>query len=154
MASVNKVILVGYLGQDPEVRYGTTGLITVANISLATTSAWNDKNTGERREETDWHRVVFYGKQAEIVSQYLKKGSAIYIDGRLKTRKWTDKQGVDRYVTEVISEQVQFLSPKSSGSVTATAATANPRVTAKVATTQTAVTEPVKLVEELDDIPF
>lgn len=108
MASVNKVILVGNLGRDPEVRYSPDGLV-VANVSVATTSVWKDKNTGERREDTEWHRVVFYGRQAEIVGQYLKKGSAAYIEGRLKTRKWQDKEGVDRYTTEIVADQMQML---------------------------------------------
>lgn len=109
MASVNKVILIGNLGRDPETRY-TPDNLAVANISVATTSNWKDKNTGERREETEWHRIVFYGRLAEIVEQYLKKGSAVYIEGRLKTRKWADKEGVERYTTEIIAEQMQMLS--------------------------------------------
>ena len=108
MASVNKVILVGNLGRDPEVRYNPDGF-TVANVSVATTSVWKDKNTGDRREDTEWHRVVFYGRQAEVVGQYLKKGSAVYIEGRLKTRKWTDKEGVERYTTEIIADNMQML---------------------------------------------
>ena len=111
MASVNKVILVGNLGRDPEVRYNPDGF-TVANVSVATTSVWKDKNTGDRREETEWHRVVFYARQAEVVGQFLKKGSAVYIEGRLKTRKWQDKQGVERYTTEVVAEQMQMLGYK------------------------------------------
>ena len=108
MASVNKVILVGNLGRDPEVRYNPDGF-TVANVSVATTSVWKDKNTGDRREETEWHRVVFYARQAEVVGQFLKKGSPVYIEGRLKTRKWQDKEGVDRYTTEIVADQMQML---------------------------------------------
>lgn len=112
MASVNKVILVGNLGRDPEVRYNPDGF-TVANVSVATTSVWKDKNTGDRREETEWHRVVFYARQAEVVGQFLKKGSPVYIEGRLKTRKWQDKEGVDRYTTEIVADQMQMLGSRS-----------------------------------------
>ena len=109
MASVNKVILVGNLGRDPEVRYSPDGA-AICNVSLATTSQWKDKATGERREETEWHRVVFYNRLAEIAGEYLKKGRSIYIEGRIKTRKWQDKEtGQDRYSTEIIGEQMQML---------------------------------------------
>ena len=108
MAAVNKVILVGNLGRDPEVRYSNEQM-AIANVSVATTSTWKDKSSGERREDTEWHRVVFYGRQAEVVGQYLKKGSSVYIEGRLKTRKWVDKDGVERYTTEIIAEQMQML---------------------------------------------
>lgn len=109
MASVNKVILVGNLGRDPEVRYSPDGA-AICNISLATTSQWKDKATGERREETEWHRVVFYNRLAEIAGEYLKKGRSIYVEGRIKTRKWADKEtGQDRYSTEIIGDQMQML---------------------------------------------
>ncbi|WP_417252775.1 single-stranded DNA-binding protein [Castellaniella sp.] len=109
MPSVNKVILVGHLGRNPEVRYNPDGA-AICNVSLATSSNWKDKNTGERREETEWHRVVFYNRLAEIAGEYLAKGRAVYIEGRLKTRKWQDRQtGQDRYSTEVIAEQMQML---------------------------------------------
>ncbi|MDO5680208.1 MAG: single-stranded DNA-binding protein [Pelistega sp.] len=110
--SVNKVILVGNLGRDPEMRYNPDGF-TVANVSIATTSTWKDKNTGERRDDTEWHRVVFFGRQAEVVGQYLKKGSSVYVEGRLKTRKWQDKEGVDRYTTEIVADQMQMLGSRS-----------------------------------------
>ena len=101
MASVNKVILVGNLGRDPEVRYSPEGA-AICNMSIATTSTWKDKASGERREETEWHRVVMYNRLAEIAGEYLKKGRSVYIEGRLKTRKWQDKDtGADRYSTEV-----------------------------------------------------
>ncbi|NDY82516.1 single-stranded DNA-binding protein [Orrella sp. NBD-18] len=109
MASVNKVILVGNLGRDPEVRYGADGGSAICNVSIATTSNWKDKNTGERREETEWHRVVFYNRLAEIAGEYLKKGRPVYIEGRLKTRKWQNKEGVDQYTTEIIADQMQML---------------------------------------------
>ena len=98
---INKVILIGNLGQDPDVRYSADGR-AIANISVATTDSWKDKNTGERQDRTEWHRVVFFGKLAEIVAEYLKKGSQVYIEGRLQTRKWQDKSGQDRYTTEVV----------------------------------------------------
>jgi len=109
MASVNKVILVGNLGRDPEVRYSPEGA-AICNVSIATTSQWKDKNSGERREETEWHRVVFYNRLAEIAGEYLKKGRSIYIEGRLKTRKWQDKDtGQDRYSTEIVADQMQMI---------------------------------------------
>jgi single-strand DNA-binding protein len=108
MASVNKVIIVGNLGKDPEVRYMPNGE-AVANITVATTDTWKDKATGERREATEWHRVAFYRKLAEIAGQYLKKGSQVYIEGALKTRKWQDKEGHDRYTTEIIADTMQML---------------------------------------------
>ncbi|MGS1116904.1 single-stranded DNA-binding protein [Castellaniella sp. UC4442_H9] len=109
MPSVNKVILVGHLGRNPEVRYNADGA-AICNVSLATSSSWKDRNTGERREETEWHRVVFYNRLAEIAGEYLTKGRPVYIEGRLKTRKWQDKQtGQDRYSTEVIADQMQML---------------------------------------------
>lgn len=98
---VNKVILVGNLGQDPEVRYMPNGN-AVANISLATSESWRDKQTGEQKEITEWHRVVFFGKLAEVVGEYAKKGTQMYVEGQLKTRKWQDQQGVDRYTTEIV----------------------------------------------------
>ncbi|AHV92720.1 single-stranded DNA-binding protein [Bordetella holmesii] len=109
MASVNKVILVGNLGRDPEVRYSPDGA-AICNLSLATTSQWKDKASGERREETEWHRVVMYNRLAEIAGEYLKKGRSVYIEGRLKTRKWQDKDtGADRYSTEIVADQMQML---------------------------------------------
>lgn len=108
MASVNKVILVGNLGRDPEVRYSADGN-AICNVSIATTSNWKDKATGERREETEWHRVVMYNRLAEIAGEYLRKGRPIYVEGRLRTRKWQNKEGQDQYTTEVIADQMQML---------------------------------------------
>ena len=107
MASVNKVILVGNLGRDPETRYMPDGG-AITNISVATTSTWKDKS-GEKQEATEWHRVAFFGKLAEIAGEYLKKGSQVYVEGKLKTRKWQDKDGVDKYTTEVITDAMQML---------------------------------------------
>jgi single-strand DNA-binding protein len=108
MASVNKVILIGNLGRDPEVRYAPSGA-AICNVTIATSRQWKDKQTGERQEETEWHRVVFYDRLAEIAGEYLKKGRPVYVEGRLKTRKWTDKEGVEKYTTEIVAEQMQML---------------------------------------------
>lgn len=108
MASLNRVTLIGNLGADPDVRYLPDGT-AVANASLATTDRWKDKASGEAREATEWHRLSFYGRLAEIVGQYLKKGSSIYVEGSLRTRKWQDKQGQDRYTTEIRIDQMQML---------------------------------------------
>ena len=105
MASVNKVILIGNLGRDPETRYMPNGE-AVTNITLATTETWKDRNTGDRQEKTEWHRVTFYRRLAEIAGEYLKKGSQVYVEGRLETRKWTDKEGKDRYTTEIIASEM------------------------------------------------
>lgn len=113
MASVNKAILVGNLGKDPEVRYMPGGE-AVANITLATTDTWKDKS-GTKQEKTEWHRVSFFGRQAEVVGEYLKKGSQVYIEGRIQTRKWQDKDGQDRYTTEIVADRMQMLGGKSSG---------------------------------------
>ena len=113
MASVNKVILVGNLGKDPEVRYMPSGE-AIANITVATTDSWKDKQ-GEKQERTEWHRVSFFGKLAEIVGEYLKKGSQIYVEGRLQTRKWQDKEGQDRYTTEIVADKMQMLGGRSGG---------------------------------------
>src|SRR5450755_2578429 len=111
MASVNKVILIGNLGRDPETRY-TTGGDAVTNIRLATTDTWKDK-AGEKQEKTEWHSVVFFGRQAEIAGEYLKKGRQVYVEGRLQTRKWQDKEGQDRYTTEIIADVMQMLGSRS-----------------------------------------
>ena len=118
MASLNKVTLIGNLGQDPEVRYTTSGA-AVTNISLATSESWRDKQTGEQKERTEWHRVVFMGKIAEIAGEYLKKGSSVYLEGKLQTRKWQDQGGQDRYTTEILVDSfsgvMQMLGAKQGG---------------------------------------
>ena len=114
MASVNKVILIGNLGRDPEVRYMPSG-DAMCNLNMATTDTWRDK-AGEKQEKTEWHRVVMFGKQAEVAGEYLKKGSPVYIEGRLQTRKWTDKEGQDRYTTEIVADRMQMLGSRSGGS--------------------------------------
>lgn len=108
MASVNKVIIVGNLGKDPETRYSPNGG-AICNVRVATTRNWKDKNSGERKEETEWHSVVFYDRLAEIAGEFLKKGRPVYVEGRLKTRKWQDKEGQERYTTEVIATEMQLL---------------------------------------------
>ncbi len=112
MSGVNKVILIGRLGQDPEVRAIPNG-DQVANITMATSEKWKDKNTGQEREETEWHRVVFFRRLAEVVGQYLQKGSMVYIEGKLKTRKWQDQSGADRYSTEIVADKLEMLSSRS-----------------------------------------
>jgi single-strand DNA-binding protein len=115
MASVNRVTLVGNLGRDPEVRYSPDGA-AICNVSIATTSSWKDKTSGEKREETEWHRVVFYNRLAEIAGEYLKKGKPVYVEGRLKTRKWQDKDtGADKFTTEIVADQMQLLGGREDG---------------------------------------
>lgn len=114
MSSVNKAIIVGNLGRDPETRYMPNGE-AVTNIAVATTESWKDKNSGEKKEVTEWHRIVFYRKLAEIAGQYLKKGSQIYIEGHLQTRKWQDKDGAERFTTEIIADKLQMLGGRPEG---------------------------------------
>jgi single-strand DNA-binding protein len=114
MASINKVIVIGNLGRDPEVRYTPSGA-AVCNVSVATTRNWKDKTSGDKVEETEWHRVVFYDRLAEIAGEYLKKGRSVYVEGRLKTRKWADKDGKDNYTTEIVAEQMQLLGGREGG---------------------------------------
>ena len=143
MAGVNKVILVGNLGRDPEVRYTSEGK-PVANFTLATTEWWNDPSSGERRESTEWHRIVVFGKQAEIAGEYLRKGKQVYVEGSLRTREWTDREGNKRQTTEVRAQRFQMLGSRAD-SAGDTAAAASP--------TAPAVAEPDKGFAE-DDIPF
>src|SRR4026208_978102 len=112
MASVNKVIIVGNLGRDPETRYLPSGE-AVTNISVATTDTWKDKASGEKKEATEWHRVAFFGRLAEIAGEYLKKGSQVYVEGQLRTRKWQDKEGKDRYTTEIRADVMQMLGSRA-----------------------------------------
>ena len=115
MASVNKVILIGNLGRDPEVRYAPSGA-AICNVTIATSRQWKNKDSGERQEETEWHRVVFYDRLAEIAGEYLKKGKSVYVEGRLKTRKWTDKDGVEKYTTEIVAQEMTMLGGREGGS--------------------------------------
>jgi len=114
MASVNKVILIGNLGRDPEVRYAPSGS-AICNVTIATSRQWKDKTSGEKQEETEWHRVVFYDRLAEIAGEYLKKGRSVYIEGRLQTKKYTDKDGVEKYSTEIVGDRMQLLGSREGG---------------------------------------
>jgi single-strand DNA-binding protein len=114
MASINKVIIIGNLGKDPEIRYTPNGS-AVCNITVATSRQWKDKNSGDKQEETEWHRIVFFDRMAEIAGEYLKKGRPVYVEGRLKTRKWTDKDGVEKYTTEIMAENMQLLGGREGG---------------------------------------
>ncbi len=148
MASVNKVILIGNLGRDPEVRYMPSGDAMV-QINLATTENWRDKS-GEKQEKTEWHRVVMFGKVAEIAGEYLKKGSPAYFEGRLQTRKWTDKEGQDRYTTEIVADRMQMLGSRSGGSARAMPEDDTPASTKSAGSAQQAGG-----IDDLeDDIPF
>ncbi len=111
---INKVILVGNLGRDPEMRYTPSGS-AVANLALATSESWKDKQTGENQERTEWHRIVMFNRLAEIAGEYLKKGSKVYIEGKLQTRKWQDKEGQDRYTTEIVGNEMQMLDSRGGG---------------------------------------
>lgn len=114
MASVNKVILIGNLGRDPETRHMPNG-DAVTNVTIATSETWKDKSSGEKQEKTEWHRVTFYRRLAEVAGEYLKKGSQVYVEGRLETRKWTDKEGKDRYTTEIIANEMKMLGARGGG---------------------------------------
>lgn len=114
MASVNKAILIGNLGKDPEMKYMPNGK-AVANFSIATSESWKDKSCGDKKEKTEWHNIVTFDKLAEICGQYLKKGSTVYIEGKLQTRKWQDKNGVDRYTTEILANEMKMLGGKKEG---------------------------------------
>jgi single-strand DNA-binding protein len=148
---VNKAIIVGTLGQDPEMRYTANGS-AVANISVATNETWKDKSTGEAQERTEWHRIVMFGKLAEIAQQYLKKGSQAYFEGRIQTRKWQDNSGNDRYSTEIVANEMQMLggrpgagggAPMESGSQSQSQSQSRP-----------AATETAPMDDGFDDIPF
>jgi len=122
---VNKAIIVGNLGRDPEVRYSASGA-AIANVNIATTESWKDKQTGETNEKTEWHRVVFFGRLAEIVNEYLKKGSQVYVEGRLQTRKWQDQSGQDRYTTEIVASDMQMLGGRGGAGAAADAYSGSP----------------------------
>jgi single-strand DNA-binding protein len=151
MASVNKVIIVGNLGRDPETRYMPDGA-AITNVSVATSFQWNDKASGEKKEETEWHRVVFRQKLAEIAGEYLKKGSQVYIEGRLRTRKWQDKDGQEKYTTEIIAERMQMLGSRSGAGEPRSAAA----MESKAAEPKSAAAKkPAGKFDDMeDDIPF
>lgn len=149
MASVNKVILVGNLGADPETRYMPSGE-SVTNIRVATTDRWKDKQSGEMKEATEWHRIAFFGKLAEIAGEYLKKGSQVYVEGRIRTRKWQDKDGQDRYSTEIVAERMQMLGARSG----AGEPRPEPAMEAKGSDPKAAKKPAGKFDDMEDDIPF
>lgn len=146
MSGINKVILIGNLGQDPEVRYLPSGG-AVTNLSLATSESWKDKQTGENKERTEWHRIVFFNRLAEVAGEYLKKGSKVYVEGSLRTREW-EKDGVKRYTTEITGSSMQMLDSKGSG-----ASASSPGAANKPKNVQHSL-EPATLTDFDDDIPF
>ncbi|GJM07509.1 MAG: single-stranded DNA-binding protein [marine bacterium B5-7] len=152
---VNKVILIGNLGQDPEVRYMPSGS-AVANVSLATTESRKNRETGENEDQTEWHRVTFYNRLAEIAGEYLRKGSKIYVDGKIRTRKWQDKSGQDRYTTEIIANEMQMLDSRGGGAPAGGDGggfTASKPAAAK--STSKPAAQPAAAIEDFDDdIPF
>ncbi len=144
---VNKVILIGNLGKDPEVRYMPSGS-AVANVTVATSESWKDKQSGEQQERTEWHNVVFFNRLAEIVGEYLKKGSQVYVEGSLRTRKWQDKNGTDRYTTEIVASEMQMLGSRGGG-------TASYSQESPARSSAAAAPSASSGVEDLDDdIPF
>ncbi|MEK6731727.1 MAG: single-stranded DNA-binding protein [Pseudomonadota bacterium] len=145
---VNKVIIVGNLGADPEVRYMPSGG-AVTNISVATSDGWKDKESGEKKERTEWHRIVFFNRLAEIAGEYLKKGSKVFVEGALRTRKWQDKSGQDRYTTEIVGNEMQMLDSKGSSGQSF-----SPSETTTAAAPQTTAPAPAMSEEFDDDIPF
>jgi len=157
MASVNKVILVGNLGADPETKYLPSG-DAVANIRLATTDRWKDKASGEMKEATEWHRIAFFGRLAEIAGEYLKKGSQVYIEGRIRTRKWQDKEGQDRYSTEIVADSMQMLGSRSGAGEARSEPRGEPMGQKagepKTATAAAGAKKPGKFDDMEDDIPF
>jgi single-strand DNA-binding protein len=155
MASVNKVILVGNLGRDPETRYMPDGA-AITNVSVATSFQWNDKASGEKKEETEWHRVVFRGKLAEVAGEYLKKGSQVYVEGRLRTRKWQDKEGQDKYTTEIVAERMQMLGSRAGGGEPRGEPRGEPPVESKATEPKGgAAKKPAGKFDDMeDDIPF
>lgn len=155
MASVNKVILVGNLGADPETKYLPSG-DAITNIRIATTDRWKDKASGEMKEATEWHRIAFFGRLAQIAGEYLKKGSQVYVEGRIRTRKWQDKDGQDRYSTEIVADQMQMLGSRGGSGEPRGESMGGGRAPAepKAAATAGAPKKPGKFDDMEDDIPF
>lgn len=151
---LNKVMIIGNLGAEPEVRF-TAGGSAVANITVATSDSWKDKQTGEQQERTEWHRVVFFNRLAEIVQQYLHKGSKIYIEGRIQTRKWQDKDGKDRYTTEIVANEMQMLDSRGGSANFEPAQQAAPQQSSNQAPQQSAQKPATPPIDDFDDdIPF
>jgi single-strand DNA-binding protein len=155
MASVNKVILVGNLGRDPETRYSPDGA-AITNVTIATSDRWKDKASGEMKEATEWHRVVFFGRLAEIAGEYLKKGRPVYVEGKLRTRKWTDKDGNERYTTEIVADNMQMLgSREGMGGADFEESAAPPRAAPSRDSGARPATKPAANIADMDDdIPF
>lgn len=145
MRGVNKVIIVGNVGQDPELRYSASGS-AISSLSVATSESWKDKETGRQQEKTDWHRVVFFNRLAEVVGEYVKKGSKIYIEGKLQTRKWQDQSGADRYTTEIVASELQMLDSRNSADA--------PAPQQQSPAPQPAPSAPPAMDQFDDDIPF
>ena len=157
---INKVTIVGNLGQDPEVKYMPSGG-AVCNITVATSESWNDKSTGEKQERTEWHRIVFYRKLAEIAGEYLRKGSQVYVEGKLQTRKWQDQGGADRYTTEIVANEMQMLGGRGSASSGASSSgstgfdSSNNQTSAATASSNTSAPAGAGMADDFDDdIPF
>jgi single-strand DNA-binding protein len=156
MASVNKVILIGNLGRDPETRYTADGA-AITNITIATSDRWKDKASGEMKESTEWHRVAFFGRLAEIAGEYLKKGRPVYVEGRLRTRKWQDKDGQDRYTTEIVAENMQMLGSREGmggGAPDFEGGSEEPRAPTRSAPSKPAGKPASSMADMDDDIPF
>jgi single-strand DNA-binding protein len=154
MASVNKVILIGNLGRDPETRYMPEGG-AVTNVTIATSYQWKDKTSGDKKEETEWHRVVFFNRLAEIAGEYLKKGSPIYVEGRLKTRKWTDKEGQERYTTEIVADEMKMLGSRGDSGGAAREAPPARESSAAPRASESKARKPAGNFDDMeDDIPF
>lgn len=151
MAGINKVIIVGNLGNDPEIRTMPNG-DAVTKISVATSESWVDKNTNERKTQTEWHSIMFYRRQAEVVGEYLRKGSKVYVEGRLKTRKWQDQNGQDRYTTEIQGDVLQMLDSRQSGDNQDKPSTSNANADAKNGVKQPQTQQGAANID--DDIPF
>lgn len=151
MAGINKVIIVGNLGNDPEIRTMPNGDM-VTKISVATSESWTDKNTGERKTQTEWHSIMFYRRQAEVAGEYLRKGSKVYVEGRLRTRKWQDQNGQDRYTTEIQGDVLQMLDSRQSGDNQDKSSTSNAYANAKNGTKQPRTQQSADNFD--DDIPF
>lgn len=151
MATLNKVMLIGHLGRDPEMRYMASG-DSVTHMAIATSERWHDKQTGEKKESTEWHRVVLYRKLAEIADQYLRKGSQVYVEGHLQTRKWTDKAGVERYTTEIIADELRMLDSRHAHSEHSMDAA--PGLTLHETGHSAAATRRKQVIDEEEHIPF
>ena len=152
MASICKIIIIGNLGRDPESRYMPSGE-QVTSIAVATTDRWRDKATGDMKEQTEWHRIAFFGKLAEIAGQYLKKGSQVYVEGRIRTRKYTDRDGVERYQTQIIADTMQMLGSKQDGSAQP-AGTKQPAQRNSYAEAKQTGRRPAQPTDDDSDIPF